>query len=539
MLDVDQGPKYVTVGRSASPDPYDAVAEAMAEVDLAGACFILAFVPAGLPLEGAVDALRAASRGTPVFGCTTAGQITDRGYETDTLVLMAFSKENFRCASVLFKPLRPFNATALAAKARQFSQKFRHTAGWNRLGLIFSDGLCKQEDFLVSTLEAVLDGLPVFGGSAGDGLRFENTFVLQEGEAHNNAAVLLLIETRLAFQGLGFDHFLPKGEPLVITRADQDERLVYEINGSPAAIEYARLVGCPVDALCPQVFAENPLLLSHNNRHYVRAISDATEGHALVFLAAIDEGLVMTLGKGREILATLAAGLEMTAKSVRSPDFILGFDCVLRKLEIEQKSLDGALSDILAKHRVYGFNTYGEQQSGLHMNQTFVGVAFFEPGAAARRVEIADHQVLAHEVGPDAAERTAAPKRFLEVADRLLVSVQQPELNRHVVARRRVVGIQLHGLRIGLDSALQRLHAVRVVRTLEVVALTFSQAVGVLEREFGVATPLVVLISPRPPACARAVWLVLFRHGFHSRHAARAAVSSVTTPLTSRSVRFA
>ncbi len=79
------------------------------------------------------------------------------------------------------------------------------------------------------------------------------------------------------------------------------------------------------------------------------------------------------------------------------------------------------------------------------------------------------------------------------MVDRLLVSVQQPELNRHVVARRRVVGIQLHGLRIGLDSALQRLHAVRVVRALEVVALTFSQAVGVLEREFGVATPLVVL----------------------------------------------
>jgi hypothetical protein len=28
---------------------------------------------------------------------------------------------------------------------------------------------------------------------------------------------------------------------------------------------------------------------------------------------------------------------------------------------------------------VAGFNTYGEQHGGLHVNQTFVGLAFLEP----------------------------------------------------------------------------------------------------------------------------------------------------------------
>ncbi len=373
------GPKYVTVGQGASSDAGFAVREAMASIDRRRSCFIMAFVPASLDLDATVAALNACSEGVPIFGCTTAGQITLDGYETDTLMLLAFPKSNFRCASTLFDPLAPFSETQVAMRAQRDNAHFRHTPGWNRLGLIFVDGVSTQEDVLISTLETVLDDVPIFGGSAGDGLKFEETFVLCKGRAYRNAALLLLIETNLQFQGLGFDHFLPKGAPLVITDADPDARQVYEINGSPAALEYARLVGCDVSDLSPQVFAENPLLLELNEKHYVRAISDATEDHALSFLAAIDEGLIMTLGEGQEILETLDTGLDLRDQEDMGPDFILGFDCVLRKLEIAQKQLQGPASEVLKRRRVLGFNTFGEQHFGLHMNQTFVGVAFFAP----------------------------------------------------------------------------------------------------------------------------------------------------------------
>ena len=134
-----------------------------------------------------------------------------------------------------------------------------------------------------------------------------------------------------------------------------------------------------MEDLSPEVFAENPLLLELNEKHYVRAISDADADHTLSFLAAIDEGLIMTLGEGQEILETLEAGLDVQDRAAAPPDFILGFDCVLRKLEIEKKQLQRSASRILQAHRVLGFNTFGEQHFGLHMNQTFVGVAFFEP----------------------------------------------------------------------------------------------------------------------------------------------------------------
>ena len=377
MRDTVPTPAYVTVGVSHSRDAATAVREATEALALDETRFLLVFVPQGHDLEALAAALGQRCGGVPVFGCTSAGQITEMGYETEAFLVLAFPKAHFRCASVLFEPLNPLQITGIATHAKRLAENFSHTAGWNRLALVFADGLSKQEDLLISALSNVLDDMPVFGGSAGDGLRFEETFVLHNATFPRDAALLVLLETNLGFQGLGFDHFLPTDRQVVITEANPRERLVYEINGAPAACEYARLVGCKVEDLSPQVFAENPMLVEHNQNHYVRAISDATEGHALSFLAAIDDGLIMSLGKGREIMATLTDGLAIADCSGRAPDFILGFDCALRKLEIEHKQLSGAVSAVFRDRRVYGFNTFGEQHRGLHMNQTFVGIAFF------------------------------------------------------------------------------------------------------------------------------------------------------------------
>ncbi|XDA99022.1 FIST N-terminal domain-containing protein [Sulfitobacter sp. LCG007] len=372
-------PRFLRVGRSALRDAESAVLEAVRAIDLCATRFVLVFLPETLDPHELSGLLSRHLDGVPFFGCTTAGQITGNGYEDDALLLLAFPKENFRCASLLLDTLAPFSETQVATRAKRLSNNFNTTAGWNRLGFLFTDGLSKQEDLLASTLDTVLGGFPIFGGSAGDGFRFEKTFLLCNGEIHCNAALLLLVETDLEFQGLGFDHFLPSGPQIVITDADPDERLVYEINGAPAAQEYADLVGCAVEDLSPQIFAEYPMLLRHNQRFYVRAVRNVTETDALSFLAAIDDGLILTLGRGKEIIETLEAGLDLCDRKGQAPDFILGFDCALRKLEIRQKQLDRRVSEIFRNHRVLGFNTYGEQQSGVHMNQTFVGVAFFEP----------------------------------------------------------------------------------------------------------------------------------------------------------------
>ncbi|MBP0484696.1 FIST N-terminal domain-containing protein [Sagittula salina] len=376
--DLENGlPTCVSVAFSADPDSETAAREAAAGIQLDDTCFILALLPAALDPGTVARVFSEMLDTVPVFGCTTAGQITPNGYETDALLLIAFRREHFRCASTLIAPLKPMGIAGIADTMARANSRFIHTAGWNRLALVFADGLSKQEDLLASVLESVLEGVPVFGGSAGDGLAFERTLILHNGTFHDNVALVLLIETDLYFEGLSFDHFLPEGHELVVTEANTEEREVTEINGAPAAKEYARLVGCTVADLTPQVFAENPMLVCHKQNHYVRAVSELKPPHTLGFLAAIDDGLIMVLGRGKAIIETLEAELNTRDVTGARPDFILGFDCVLRKLEIEEKNLGAQVSDIFRRRRVLGFNTYGEQHCGLHMNQTFVGVAFY------------------------------------------------------------------------------------------------------------------------------------------------------------------
>jgi hypothetical protein len=83
----------------------------------------------------------------------------------------------------------------------------------------------------------------------------------------------------------------------------------------------------------------------------------------------------MTLGEARDP----TEGLEARMRALGPTALILGFDCVLRRLALEQAGLGSDVGRIYRDHRVAGFNTYGEQHGGLHVNQTFVGLAFLEP----------------------------------------------------------------------------------------------------------------------------------------------------------------
>ena len=52
---------------------------------------------------------------------------------------------------------------------------------------------------------------------------------------------------------------------------------------------------------------------------------------------------------------------------------------MLRRIEAEEKQLFGKISDILRRHNVTGFSTYGEQIASAHVNQTITGVAIYPP----------------------------------------------------------------------------------------------------------------------------------------------------------------
>jgi hypothetical protein len=61
--------------------------------------------------------------------------------------------------------------------------------------------------------------VPLFGGSAGDGTRFGQTFVLQTGFSAN-AAVLTLVRTACRVRVFSLNHLSPPNRRMVVTEAD-------------------------------------------------------------------------------------------------------------------------------------------------------------------------------------------------------------------------------------------------------------------------------------------------------------------------------
>lgn len=366
-------------GVSRKHSPAEAAEDLAAQLKDVDAAVVLVFASPHFHKDKLADGLTRGFGGTPVIGCTTAGEITPLGYETGTLTGVAFPRRHFRFSSRLITGLSRFSIDDGMRLCREFTADFGEMPGWRSLALLLTDGMCRQEEALLSALEPGLAPIPILGGSAGDGLNFKQTFVLHEGAFHSDAALLTLLATNYRFTELRFDHFLPTEKRMVVTEADSGRRLVREINAEPAAQEYARAVGCSVEELSPFVFATRPTLVRVGGRYHVRSIQKVEEDDSLSFLCAIDEGLVMTVGQAQDIVAHLDREFTKLESVHGAPTLVLGFDCMLRRLESELLKKYNAVSEVLRQNRVIGFSTYGEQYHGMHVNQTFVGVAFFDP----------------------------------------------------------------------------------------------------------------------------------------------------------------
>lgn len=315
-----------------------------------------------------------------IVGCSSAGEIGPGGYASGSVVAIGFPVRHFRAKALALPDLASLPVSDWLSRLRAMHRDFGADPARRLFGLLLVDGLAGQEDALVATLDAALPSVPVLGGSAGDGLDFRSTSLLADGRVLSNIAIFVLVETDLEISEITFAHFSPTHTRAVVTAAIPEKRRILELNAEPAADEYARLTGLPRGGLTPTEFARHPLLLRMGRRHHVRAISAVTEDGGLSLMSAIDTGTILTLGRAEDMTRGFSDALEALP---RPPLMVLGFDCILRRLALERAGLIGRMSDIYRRHRVAGFNTYGEQHSGMHVNQTFVGLAFLDPGGGA------------------------------------------------------------------------------------------------------------------------------------------------------------
>lgn len=341
------------------------------------------FVSPTLDRAALAPALVARFGATPLIGCTTAGEIGPCGLAKETVSGFSLPARSFRVACERIPDVACFDVSAggaLVSRLRaDLSRRGPLPTGANTFALLLIDGLTVREEAVVGALSSALGDIQLAGGSAGDGLDFGSTAVLADGAFSSASAVVALVQTDRPFVPIKIQHFVPDSEKMVVTGADATRRIVHEINGDPAGAEYARMVGLDPGKLTAMAFATHPVIVQVGGKPYVRSIQKVNPDGSLTFFCAIDEGIVLTLGRGEALVDNLESALHEVTDKIGPPELVIGFDCILRRLEIERTGTESAVSRLFAEHRVVGFSTYGEQFNAMHVNQTFTGVAIGPP----------------------------------------------------------------------------------------------------------------------------------------------------------------
>lgn len=319
--------------------------------------------------------------GAKIAGCTTAGEISGDGYDEESIVAIGFLARHFAAETLLVQDLSKLVASELSEALLHIRQALARDHGHlpHEFALLLVDGLSAREDELASALASATGAMPLIGGSAGDGTHFRETLVFDGTRLLTNAAVISVMRGACPLRPFKMDHIKPTERRMVVTEADPAARIVRRINAEPAVHEYARLIGMEPESVNTLTFAIHPLTVRMGERHHVRAIQRVLPSGELLFFSAIDEGMVLTIAQPHDLVGHLSAELQ-SLREPADPVAVLAFDCILRRIEAQERQMTGRVSELLRQHRVIGFSTYGEQIGPMHINHTMTGFAFYPPG---------------------------------------------------------------------------------------------------------------------------------------------------------------
>lgn len=371
----------VTVVSTAAPDAQAFVQDIAKAADDIAATFGLFFFSQSL--FDSTQFSTAIRRGLPGLhhaACSTAGEITPEGLQDGQAIAVLFPAEQFTAVSTLVPDISTtgveFVAGHVEALKRTLSDQIGKIDGSRVFAICLIDGLSNSEEAVTSAIHWQLDDIPLIGGSAGDELNFRKTSLISGGEACSDAAIVILCATDIPFHVFKTDNFVPTDTKLVVTKSDPDHRVVYELNAGNAAEEYAASVGLLPGDLTPFSFASYPTIVRVGGEHFCRSIQKKNVDGSLSYFCAIDDGVVLSIARPVDMVESTHRALREVDEKLGGTDVVLGFDCVLRRLDAINRQAVRGMSKLYAENHVVGFGTYGEQYQSMHLNQTFTGIAF-------------------------------------------------------------------------------------------------------------------------------------------------------------------
>ena len=296
------------------------------------------------------------------IGCSTAGEIYQEELHEESLsvAVMRFDTTPIKVSTVEVR-----DAEASAEAGRKLAREL--AAEDLKAIFVLSDGLHVNGSALTAGInEIVGSDVSVTGGLAGDGTRFEKTWILCGEEIRERRVVGVgfygdHIHVLHASKG-GWNKF---GIDRIVTRSKAN--ILYELDGRPALELYKTYLG-EYAADLPSSGLLFPLVLKEEGEEKVRTILGVDEeAQSITFAGDIPQGATVALMRAN--LENLIEGASEAAESIAKNPFgdrqvlVVAISCVGRKLVLGQRTedeIESILEILDGNMRQIGFYSYGE-----------------------------------------------------------------------------------------------------------------------------------------------------------------------------------
>jgi hypothetical protein len=312
---------------------------------------------------------------TETFGCSTSGEITSGKVLKNSIVAMAFDSKSIGKFKIeILEKIKSNNniKTVFDSFEKFFNIPTKKMDIKKYFGIILIDGLSGCEEKI---MDQIGDCTNVFfiGGSAGDDLKFKNTYIYSNGKTYEEAALLVLFEPDIKFDFIKTQSFCELNNKLIATKVNEEKREVIEFNNKPAITAYAEAIG-KSEKEAADNFMTHPVGLMINGEPYVRS-PQQINGKSMIFYCNVIKGMELSLLQSTNIINDTKSAIQNKIKENGKITAIINFNCILRTLELEKLDKTEEYGKIFSDIPTIGFSTYGEQFIG-HINQTATMLVF-------------------------------------------------------------------------------------------------------------------------------------------------------------------
>ncbi len=331
---------------------------------------IVLFASSAIDQDKLINQMKSTFAEAEIIGCSTAGEITSGKMMKGSAVAMALNTDVVEDLKVEVLHGISENSsarTAMDAFEAHYGESAHAMDIKKYVGLVLMDGLSGSEEQIMDSIGDSTN-ITFIGGSAGDDLKFQNTYVYVDGKAHTDSAVLVLMKLKKGFDIVKTQSFNALDKTLKVTKVSEKDRQVFEFNNMPAVDAYAQAIGVASHEVDTH-FMSNPVgVVIDENDIFVRSPQRSKDG-SIIFYCGIPDGMSVSLLESTDIIGDTRNALAAKVEEMGGISGIINFNCILRTLELEQEGNTEAYGDLFKDIPTVGFSTYGEAYIG-HINQT-------------------------------------------------------------------------------------------------------------------------------------------------------------------------